>query len=54
MYAWLVAPPIRTPPRYHWFPVALLEVNVTLPPAQNVVEPPGAIVGVAGGVQPLV
>jgi hypothetical protein len=29
-------------------PVALLEVKVTLPPAQNVVGPPGVIVGVAG------
>ena len=34
--------------RYHWLPVALLEVSVTLPPAQNVVGPPGVIVGVAG------
>jgi hypothetical protein len=29
-------------------PLALLEVNVTLPPAQKVVGPPGVIVGVAG------
>ena len=29
-------------------PVALLEVSVTLPPVQNVVGPPGVIVGVAG------
>ena len=29
-------------------PLALLEVSVTLPPAQNVVGPPGVIVGVAG------
>ena len=29
-------------------PVALLDVSVTLPPAQNVVGPPGVIVGVAG------
>jgi hypothetical protein len=28
--------------------VALLEFNVTLPPATNVVGPPGVIVGVAG------
>ena len=34
--------------RYHWLPDALLEVSVTLPPAQNVVAPPGVIVGVAG------
>jgi len=29
-------------------PVALLDVSVTLPPAQNVVVPPAVIVGVAG------
>ncbi len=29
-------------------PVALLDVRVTLPPAQKVVGPPGVIVGVAG------
>jgi xanthosine utilization system XapX-like protein len=29
-------------------PVALLDVSVTLPPAQNVVGPLGVIVGVAG------
>jgi hypothetical protein len=29
-------------------PVALLEVNVTFPPSQNVVGPSGVIVGVAG------
>jgi hypothetical protein len=29
-------------------PLALLEVSVTLSPAQNVVGPPGVIVGVAG------
>ena len=34
--------------RYHWFPLALLDVSVTLPPSQNVVGPPGVIVGVAG------
>ena len=28
--------------------MALLEVSVTLPPAQNVVGPPGVMVGVAG------
>jgi hypothetical protein len=33
----------------HWLPVALLDVSVTLPPKeQNVVGPPGVIVGVAG------
>ena len=31
-----------------WFPEALLEVSVTLSPAQNVVGPLGVIVGVAG------
>jgi hypothetical protein len=44
----LVAPPIGEPFRYHWLPVALLDVSVTLPPAQNVVGPPALIVGVAG------
>jgi hypothetical protein len=29
-------------------PVALLDVNVTLPPSQKVVGPSGVIVGVAG------
>jgi len=29
-------------------PLALLEVSETLPPAQNVVGPPGVIVGVGG------
>jgi hypothetical protein len=33
---------------YHWLPLALLEVSVTLPPAQKVVGPLGVIVGVAG------
>jgi len=36
------------PPGDQTLPVALLEVNVTLPPAQNVVAPPAVIVGVAG------
>ena len=34
--------------RYHWLPLAALDVSVTLPPVQNVVGPPGVIVGVAG------
>jgi hypothetical protein len=34
----------------HVFPVAEDEVNVTLPPAQNVVDPVAEIVGVAGNV----
>jgi len=29
-------------------PLALLDVSVTLPPLQNVVGPPGVIVGVVG------
>ena len=32
----------------HRFPLADEEVNTTFPPAQNVVEPPAVIVGVAG------
>ena len=48
MYDVPVAPPIGEPPRYHWLPLAALDVSVTLPPAQKVVGPPGVIVGVAG------
>jgi hypothetical protein len=48
LYVLLVAPPIGLPLRYHWLPVALLEVSVTLPPAQKVVGPPALIVGVGG------
>jgi hypothetical protein len=29
-------------------PVALPDVSVTLPPSQNVVGPPGVMIGVAG------
>jgi hypothetical protein len=47
-YAWLVAPAMRAAPSYHWFPLALLDVSVTLPPVQNVVGPPALTVGVAG------
>ena len=43
-----VAPPIGEPFNDHWLPVALDDVSVTLPPAQNVVGPPGVIVGVDG------
>ena len=43
-----VAPPIGLPSRYHWLPLALLDVSVTLPPVQNVVGPPALMVGVAG------
>jgi hypothetical protein len=32
----------------HKYPVAELEVSVTLPPEQNVVLLPGVIVGIAG------
>src|ERR1043165_9764667 len=39
------------PFKYHWLPLAALELSVTLPPAQNVVGPAGVIVGVAGGTQ---
>ena len=39
---------MELPLRNHWLPVALLEVSVTLPPAQNVVGPPALTVGVAG------
>ena len=48
LYVLLVAPPIGLPFRDHWLPLALLDVSVTLPPAQNVVGPLGVIVGVAG------
>src|SRR2546423_1778044 len=37
----------------HWLLVALLEVRVTLPPAQNVVGPPAEMVGVAGAANTL-
>jgi hypothetical protein len=47
-YAWFVAPAMTAAPLYHWFPLALLDVSVTLPPVQNVVGPLGVIVGVAG------
>ena len=36
------------PSTYHWLPLALDDVNSTLPPEQNEVGPPGVIVGVAG------
>ena len=48
LYVCPVALPIGLLFRYHWFPLALLDVSVTLPPAQNVVGPLGVIVGVAG------
>ena len=43
-----MAPLSRTPSRYHWLPVALLDVNVLPPALQNCTEPLGVIVGVAG------
>jgi hypothetical protein len=48
LYVLLVALPIGLPPTYHWLPVALDDVSVTLPPVQKAVGPPGVIVGVAG------
>ena len=44
----MVAPLISTASLYHWLPVAEDEVNNTDPPLQNVVGPPGVIVGVDG------
>ena len=44
----MVAPPIGLPFRYHWFPLPLLEVRVTLPPWKKVVGPLGVTVGVGG------
>src|SRR5258706_3566844 len=48
MYVWPVAPPMGLPLRYHWLPVALLDVSVTLSPAQKVVGPPGVTAGTGG------
>ena len=42
----LVAPPIGLPSRYHWLPVPLFDVSVTLPPVQNVSPVPALIDGV--------
>ena len=39
---------VVAPPGDHTLLVALLEVKVTLPPAQKVVGPPAVIVGVVG------
>ena len=44
----MVSPLIGAASLYHWLPVAEDEVSTTDPPAQNVVGPPGVIVGVAG------
>ena len=44
----MVSPLINTLSLYHWLPVAEDEVSNTEPPLQNVVGPPGVIVGVAG------
>src|SRR5438067_335977 len=43
-----ISPTIGVPSRDHWLPLAALDVSVTLPPAQNVVGPPGVMVGCAG------
>ncbi len=43
-----MAPAIELPSLYHWLPLALLEVNTTLPPSQNVVAPPAVMLGVEG------
>lgn len=37
---------VIAPPGDHTFPVALLDVKVTLPPIQNEVGPPAEMVGV--------
>ena len=46
-YCCAFAPPIGEPFRYHWLPLALLDVNITLPPWQKASGPPAAIVGAA-------
>ncbi len=44
-----VAPPIRTPSLYHWFPDPALLVNTTAAaPSHTTTGPAGPIVGVAG------
>ncbi|MBL0040700.1 MAG: hypothetical protein IPP28_06545 [Xanthomonadales bacterium] len=43
-----VSPPSGLALMYHWLPLPLLDVSVTLPPRQNVVGPLGVIVGAAG------
>ena len=39
---------VVAPPGVQTLPVVALEVSTTLPPVQNVVGPPGVMVGVAG------
>ena len=39
---------VVAPPGVHTLPVGLLEVKVTLPPAQKVVGPPAVTVGAVG------
>ena len=39
---------VTAPPGIQVFPVGLLEIKVTLPPAHNEVDPTAEIVGVAG------
>src|ERR1051325_11718087 len=46
MKVWPVAPLMALPLTSHWLPLALLEVRVTLPPAQKEVAP--LMVGVGG------
>ena len=48
IYVSLFFPVIELPSKYHWFPVAELEVKVTEPPVQKAVVLPGLINGVAG------
>jgi len=47
-YATPVAPGIGAPLRRHWLPLGALEIRVTPPPTQNVIEPTLEIEGVAG------
>lgn len=46
MYVADVAPLIAVPFILHWYELPVLAVNVTLPPEQNVVDPPAVIAGV--------
>ena len=39
---------ITTPSLCHWLPAADDDVNTTLPPAENVVDPPAFIIGLDG------
>jgi len=46
VYVCDVAPVIATPFLYHWFPEAIDELRMTLPPVQKEVAPPAVITGV--------